>query len=78
MEPRRAFTAGYAGRRPEALARLAERLDLTVFDVRFSPTSRDPRWRRPHLEKLLGDRYRHVGALGNVNYKGGPILLADP
>lgn len=72
------LTAGYAGRRPDELRRLAERLDLDVVDVRLSPRSRVPGWNRGRLAALLGDRYRHVGQLGNLNYaNGGPIEIAD-
>ena len=57
---------------------LAECLDAIVFDVRFSPFSRNPEWSGKRLSALLGRRYRHVKALGNANYKnGGDIELVD-
>ena len=71
------FTIGYSGRKPADIKLLAEELDATVFDVRFSPRSRVPHWTRKRLSELLGDRYCHVRALGNRNYRGGPIELED-
>jgi uncharacterized protein (DUF488 family) len=71
------YTIGYGGRTPAEIEQLAQDLDATVFDIRFSPRSRDPRWSRKQLGELLDSRYRHVRELGNVNYKGGPIELVD-
>jgi uncharacterized protein (DUF488 family) len=72
------YTLGYTGRQPADLAALVNQLDATLFDIRFSPMSRIPHWRRSALESLLGDRYRWVQALGNRNYKnGGRIELVD-
>jgi uncharacterized protein (DUF488 family) len=72
------YTLGYSGRTPAALKAIIDNLDAMLFDIRFSPRSRDPRWARKNIEALLGpDRYRHVKALGNVNYKGGPIEFVD-
>ena len=73
----RVFTIGYSGRKPAEIKLLAEELDATVFDVRFSPRSRVPHWSRKRLTESLGDRYRHVRALGNRNYRSGPIELED-
>ena len=73
----RVFTIGYSGRKPAEIMLLAEELDATVFDVRFSPRSRVPHWTRKRLTEFLGDRYCHVRALGNRNYRDGPIVLDD-
>jgi uncharacterized protein (DUF488 family) len=73
----RVYTIGYSGRKPAEILEIARDLDATVFDVRFSPRSRVPHWTRGRLEALLGDRYRHVRALGNRNYRGGPTDLVD-
>ena len=73
----RVYTLGYSGRKPAEILQIAEELDATVFDVRFSPRSRVPHWSRKRLTEFLGDRYRHVRALGNRNYRGGPIELED-
>jgi uncharacterized protein (DUF488 family) len=73
------YTFGYQGFLPEELVAKAEQLNALVLDVRFSPSSRDPRWRRQALVNVLGSRYRHAAEFGNKNYKGdGPIELADP
>lgn len=71
------YTFGYTGQLPHHLQALAEHLDATVVDIRFSPRSRIPDWTAGRLQKLLGSRYRHLPALGNRNYKGGPIEFVD-
>jgi uncharacterized protein (DUF488 family) len=71
------YTTGYAGQDPAALQRWLEALDGVVFDIRFNPQSRKPRWTKAALARRLGARYMHVPALGNRNYKGGPIALVD-
>lgn len=72
------YTFGYSGRRPEELLALAEQLDAIITDIRFSPRSRVPQWSGGRLVRFLGDRYCHLPALGNRNYKGGPMELVDP
>jgi uncharacterized protein (DUF488 family) len=72
------YGIGYSGKDPEAVRRIAEALDAVVFDIRFSPRSRDPRWAGRNVAAALGaGRYEHVRALGNRNYKGGPVELVD-
>jgi uncharacterized protein (DUF488 family) len=71
------YKFGYSGRLPDQLQSLAERLDGVVVDIRFSPRSRIPDWSGGRLRKLLGKRYRHLPALGNRDYKGGPIEFVD-
>lgn len=71
------YGIGYYGREPTQLRDMAIALDAIVFDIRLSPRSRDPRWGKANLSAVLLDRYRHVKALGNVNYKGGAIKLRD-
>lgn len=71
------YGIGYSGRTPDEIKALAEALDATVFDVRFSPRSRVPHWSGKRLSALLGTRYQHVRAFGNANYKGGPIAIVD-
>jgi uncharacterized protein (DUF488 family) len=73
------FTFGYQGKRAsDLLARLVE-LDAVVCDVRLSPRSRwAPEWNRNQLAAQMGDRYVHVPALGNRNYRGdGPVEIQD-
>ena len=71
------YTFGYSGRTPHELQTLAEQLNAVVVDIRFSPRSRSPDWSGGRLQKLLGDRYHHLPALGNRNYKGGPVEFVD-
>lgn len=71
------YTFGYSGRLPDQLQALVEQLDAVVVDIRFSPRSRSPGWSAGRLQKLLEKRYRHLPALGNRNYKGGPIEFVD-
>lgn len=78
MSKQTVYTFGYTGRQPQELAAIAASLDALVIDVRYSPFSRNHIWNKKQLVALLGDRYRHVKALGNENYKGGPIKLLDP
>jgi uncharacterized protein (DUF488 family) len=73
----RLYTFGYSGRTPDELQTLVEQLDMMVADIRFSPRSRLPDWSGGRLQKLLGDRYRHLPTLGNRNYKGGPVEFVD-
>ena len=61
----------------EKLVSLVSALDAVLVDVRFSPNSHDPQWRKKALEKKLGLRYHHLKALGNKNYKGGQIEFVD-
>lgn len=51
-----------------------------LIDVRFVLFSRRfPQWSQDALRTLFGNRYRWAGkCLGNVNYRGGPITLANP
>ncbi len=75
---RLAWTTGYAGRRVTDLSRLVEHRDLAVVDIRLSARSRVPQWNRRPLERLLGNRYRHLPELGNLHYRGGgPVVIAD-
>jgi hypothetical protein len=66
------YTIGYGQLRPDALAGLAESLDVTVVDVRGRPVSRRPGFGRRQLETLLGERYTWRGdTLGGVNHLAG-------
>lgn len=71
------YTIGYAKLSPDRLKAQAERLNAVLVDIRFSPASRRPEWSGKRLRELLGERYVHVKALGNINYKGGPIRYVD-
>lgn len=62
------YTAGYSGHTPQQLLAAANALNAIVVDVRFSPFSRVPGWSDKELKFLLGERYHHIVALGNVNH----------
>ncbi|MCZ7547383.1 MAG: DUF488 family protein [Anaerolineae bacterium] len=51
------------------LVALAHELDALVVDVRLAPRSRVREWNQSVMAEALGDRYLHVGAVGNLNYK---------
>lgn len=71
------LTAGYAGHSPEDLQRLVKQHQAQVFDIRFNPRARDPRWNRRALEHTLGIAYQHMPEFGNSAYKTGGIELVD-
>jgi hypothetical protein len=73
------YTLGYSGWTAPELLRQVEQLGALLWDIRMAPYSRAPMWQQGSLRALLGDRYLHVRALGNINYNnGGPIRLAAP
>lgn len=59
------------------LAEITAKLGAVVFDIRHAPTSRNAQWRKAALENRLGAAYRHIAALGNLNYKGGLVAIVD-
>ncbi|MBN2584983.1 MAG: DUF488 domain-containing protein [Planctomycetes bacterium] len=74
----RVYTLGYTGWQPAELLEVAERLNATVIDVRLMPRSRwSPGFNAKALQAALGDRYVWLEGFGNLNYKGGPIVLKD-
>jgi hypothetical protein len=51
---------------------------MLLIDTRCSPKSRWADWREGALRAKYGTRYRWAGAyLGNVNFQGGPIQIAN-
>lgn len=73
------YTIGYSGLNPADFKRWVERENALVIDTRMSAASRIPAFTKSGLTKLLGSQYRHVQALGNINYKsGGEIRIKDP
>ena len=72
------FSLGYSGVRFESVAHWLDTHDAVLVDVRYSPGSRNPQWRQPYLQRVLGPRYRWVKALGNVLYRQNGIRLVDP
>ena len=74
---KRILTLGYTGLTLPALQAWLDQHDALLVDVRHKPFSRAAEWRQKALQRALGTRYRHVPELGNLNYRGGPIKLAD-
>jgi hypothetical protein len=72
------YTAGYAGWAPEALAATVRELGALLVDTRYVPWSKSSAFTKDALAKVLGASYLWLKALGNINYKGGPIELAAP
>lgn len=74
------YPIGYSA--PGAQERIDELLSFPqtlLIDTRIKPYSWNERWRKEALEQKYGDCYRWAGKyLGNENYQGGPIKLADP
>lgn len=75
------YTAGYQKFKSQAqFVELVTLLDAAVLDVRYSARSKEVEWLGTRLAQALGRRYKHVRALGNVNYKHGdlaPIQIFD-
>lgn len=71
------YTTGYTGKAFEQLPALLDFHDAILADIRFAPVSRHLQWTKNYLSLMLKDRYRHVAALGNRNYKmhGGAIQI---
>jgi uncharacterized protein (DUF488 family) len=63
------YTTGYTGKSVEQLPALLNFYDAVLADIRFAPTSRHLQWTKNYLTLMLKNRYRHVPALGNRNYK---------
>lgn len=73
------YTLGYSGWKIEDVARLVDRLDAILVDVRLSPRSRNPVFSGKRLTERFGDRYIWLRGFGNVNYRqpDAPVRLAD-
>jgi hypothetical protein len=71
------YTTGYTGKAFEQLPALLDFHDAILADIRFAPVSRHLQWTKNYLSLMLKERYRHVAALGNRNYKthGGAIQI---
>lgn len=73
------YTPGYLGKSPEQLLSFLEEHDAVLYDIRYSPFSRDSRWTKSAMRLKFGARYLHVKDFGNVNYKNdGPVKLLNP
>ena len=78
MQDSTIYTLGYAHWSIENVANRIDDLEAILVDVRHSPHSTKPGFTQTDLQARFGDRYVHLRAFGNVNYKGGPIELAAP
>lgn len=76
--PSEIYTLGYAQWKIREVVEQLQALDALLVDVRQSPYTSKPGFKKEELASRLGDRYLHVAALGNVNYEDGPIELAQP
>jgi len=63
------YTTGYTGKAVDQLPALLDFHDAVLADIRFAPVSRHLQWTKNYLSLMLKERYRHVAALGNRNYK---------
>jgi hypothetical protein len=74
------YPCGYSAQSLQIAELMQTDPTLLLIDLRASPNSRMPIWKRSFLIDAYGDRYGWFGeTLGNVNYKnGGPIRLANP
>ena len=74
---RQVYTLGYSGRQLDEIKAMVEEREAILFDIRFSPRSRNPTWNEGNLRAAFGARYRHIRALGNANYRGHSIRIQD-
>lgn len=72
------YTLGHNTWSIEQLATELERLNALLIDIRYNPYSSREEWRKEALRARFGKNYIHASALGNTNYQGGPIRLANP
>lgn len=78
QSPSTIYTLGYAQWSIEKVEDEIGTLDAVLVDVRHSPHTTKPGFAKSDLEARFGDRYVHLPGFGNINYKDGPIELADP
>ncbi|GMH38429.1 hypothetical protein BSKO_06313 [Bryopsis sp. KO-2023] len=62
------YTLGYASFDLAAICEAIGRAEATLVDVRMSPFSKKPGFRRKELQAALAGRYAHLSEFGNVNY----------
>jgi len=77
-DPAPIYTLGYAQWSIEEVDEQIRTLGAILVDVRHSPHTTKPGFANPDLETRFDNRYVHLPAFGNVNYKDGPIELANP
>ena len=72
------YSIGYGRRDNLPILNSLMQRGLQLVDIRFKPWSNIPSFRRSELAATYGIQYSHIGSLGNINYKGGPIELLNP
>lgn len=70
------YTVGYGKRQQGEIFELLNGLGAVLVDIRFSPWGR-PGFKGFELSRALGERYVHVKALGNAEYKSGGMRIVD-
>jgi hypothetical protein len=75
----RVYPVGYsAGGSSEYIAGLMAQPAMLLIDSRLKPYSWREEWKQEALQVKYGERYRVAGKfLGNLNYRGGEIKIAD-
>jgi len=72
------FTFGYGGRQVATLAAFVAEFHAVVIDVRLKPWTKQPGWSLSDLKAVFAEEYHWWGrSLGNLNFKGGTVKLAD-
>jgi uncharacterized protein (DUF488 family) len=74
---RQVYTLGYSGRKLDEVKAFVDEKQAILFDIRYSPRSRNPTWNEGNLRQALGARYKHIRALGNANYRGNSVRIQD-
>jgi uncharacterized protein (DUF488 family) len=73
------YTLGYAHWSIQEVEQCLQHLDAWLADVHHPPHTTKPGFSKSELiNRLGGDRYRHIPGFGNINYTGGPVELAAP
>ena len=72
------YTLGYAQWTIDEVVLKIRSMRALLVDVRRSPHTTKPGFTRTALMERDRMHYVHVPEFGNVNYRAGPIQLADP
>src|SRR5262245_18465595 len=74
------YAVGYSARgAQDRVDELLSGSNALLIDTRFSPYSKMPQWSVTSLKERYDNKYRWaVKCLGNDNYKGAPIMIANP
>lgn len=72
------YTLGYAHWSIDDVESVLAEYDAVLVDIRRSPHTTKPGFDEAELNARFSERYVHVPAFGNDNYKGGSVQLVDP